>query len=532
MSYELYSKEVMKHFKKPMNMGKIKNSDGVGKVGNLTCGDIMYLYIKVKKSKLNNPMKNVLSDIKFETFGCLPSHEKIVTNEGGWENISQIGRGHTVINKDGRETLVTKKYLIPYDGLLLTFTPFVSPFNRFSVTPEHPILCVKRSSLKKIRKNSKCKWLRISADGLTSTLPDYVEAKKIEEGDYLVFAFNRKIKDYKIFTKELMRLLGYYLSKGYFACKGSLVAFAFNKNEKEPIEEVKYLIKKITGKDAKVRIRKNVGEVYVCSRKLCRLLKLLCGSIAKNKSISKDILSLPPEKQWQMISTWLIGDGDSYRRRPKNFPTYKIATSSEPLAIQLQEMLARRGIFSSIRETKVSKNFIDGREIKGSKLFMVTFRLERKHTFVHSNKNYFLVPIKKIEKISYEGTVHNLEVSSNSHSYLVKGFVVHNCVAAIATSSMITKLAKGKTIEEALKITKIQVANALGGLPQVKMHCSILANDALNEAIYDYLTKNKLTIPEELEKRHQQIKKETEFVEEKFKDYVEMEKEILSSKKE
>ena len=49
--YSLYTKKVMKHFKKPHNMGTIKNPDGVGKVGNPLCGDVMWLYIKVKKDK-------------------------------------------------------------------------------------------------------------------------------------------------------------------------------------------------------------------------------------------------------------------------------------------------------------------------------------------------------------------------------------------------------------------------------------------------------------------------------------------------
>ncbi len=109
-------------------------------------------------------------------------------------------------------------------------------------------------------------------------------------------------------------------------------------------------------------------------------------------------------------------------------------------------------------------------------------------------------------------------------------FETFGCIAAIATSSMITKLAKGKTIEEALKITKLDVANSLGGLPKIKLHCSVLASDALVEAIYDYITKNKLPVSEDLGKKHQQIKKETDFVEERFKDQVEMEKKILENK--
>jgi nitrogen fixation NifU-like protein len=70
-------------------------------------------------------------------------------------------------------------------------------------------------------------------------------------------------------------------------------------------------------------------------------------------------------------------------------------------------------------------------------------------------------------------------------------FKTFGCGSAIATSSMITELAKGKTLEEGLKITRGNVADELGGLPPVKMHCSNLAADALHAAIEDYYTKQK-----------------------------------------
>jgi len=68
-------------------------------------------------------------------------------------------------------------------------------------------------------------------------------------------------------------------------------------------------------------------------------------------------------------------------------------------------------------------------------------------------------------------------------------FETLGCASAIATSSMITDLAKGKTIEKAKKISKLDVAEALEGLPPIKMHCSNLATDALREAIKDYESK-------------------------------------------
>jgi len=82
------------------------------------------------------------------------------------------------------------------------------------------------------------------------------------------------------------------------------------------------------------------------------------------------------------------------------------------------------------------------------------------------------------------------------------------CVAALATSSLTTDLAKGKTIPEALKITNQAVVKAAGGLPAVKIHCSVLAVDGLREAIYKYLKKKNRPIPKEVLEAHNRVQKE------------------------
>ena len=69
-------------------------------------------------------------------------------------------------------------------------------------------------------------------------------------------------------------------------------------------------------------------------------------------------------------------------------------------------------------------------------------------------------------------------------------FKTFGCAAAVATSSILTEMAKGKMLNDALKITRDDVANELGGLPAIKLHCSNLAADALREAIKDYRKKN------------------------------------------
>jgi nitrogen fixation NifU-like protein len=105
-------------------------------------------------------------------------------------------------------------------------------------------------------------------------------------------------------------------------------------------------------------------------------------------------------------------------------------------------------------------------------------------------------------------------------------FETFGCVAAIATSSVITDLAKGKTLEEAMKIDRKEIVKSLGGLPPIKIHCSILAAGALSEAIYDYLSKNKREIPKELKEKHKQIEKEKKIISEKYKEWIEIEEEM------
>ena len=73
-------------------------------------------------------------------------------------------------------------------------------------------------------------------------------------------------------------------------------------------------------------------------------------------------------------------------------------------------------------------------------------------------------------------------------------FKTFGCGAAVATSSMATEMIKGKSIQEALKLTNKAVMEALGGLPPVKVHCSLLAEEAVHAALWDYAQKHNITI--------------------------------------
>ena len=83
-------------------------------------------------------------------------------------------------------------------------------------------------------------------------------------------------------------------------------------------------------------------------------------------------------------------------------------------------------------------------------------------------------------------------------------FKTFGCGAAIATSSMATELVKGHTVEEALKLTNAAVVEALEGLPPVKVHCSVLAEEAIKTAIADYYGKIGRPVDFEIEKSHEE----------------------------
>ncbi|MCI9020301.1 MAG: Fe-S cluster assembly scaffold protein NifU [Eubacterium sp.] len=112
--------------------------------------------------------------------------------------------------------------------------------------------------------------------------------------------------------------------------------------------------------------------------------------------------------------------------------------------------------------------------------------------------------VGEIENASGVGTVGNAKCGDIMRIYLdideetkvIKEckFKTFGCGAAVATSSMATELVKGKTIYDALQITNKAVMEALDGLPPVKVHCSLLAEEAIHAALWDYAQKNNLVI--------------------------------------
>lgn len=126
--------------------------------------------------------------------------------------------------------------------------------------------------------------------------------------------------------------------------------------------------------------------------------------------------------------------------------------------------------------------------------------------------------VGEIENASGTGTVGNakcgdimriyLDIDENQIIQDVK-FKTFGCGAAVATSSMAAEMVKGKTVQEAMEVTNKAVMEALDGLPPVKVHCSLLAEEAIHAALWDYAQKNGITI-EGLEKPKSDISEHDE----------------------
>ncbi|MCG2688462.1 iron-sulfur cluster assembly scaffold protein [Candidatus Parcubacteria bacterium] len=154
---------------------------------------------------------------------------------------------------------------------------------------------------------------------------------------------------------------------------------------------------------------------------------------------------------------------------------------------------------------------------------------------------HFLHPknMGKIKNADGVGKVGNLRCGDVMWLYIKVGknksgkeiiknikFETFGCVAALATSSAITELAMGKSLNKALKISRSKIVKNLGGLPPIKIHCSVLAADALAEAIYNYLQKNKREISPDLQKKHEIILKSKEIIEDRYHDWTGLEEKL------
>jgi Fe-S cluster assembly protein SufB len=364
--------------------------------------------------------------------GCLPGGEQVSVGDR-WVNIESLKPGDYVIADNGEKARVRATMVRRYRGEMLTIKP-ISPYNAFRLTPEHPVLVVRRSRVLQRRK-PRNGWLpEVDTEKLFTAQPEYVPAGELNLGDFLVFPKVQAHNYNPRYSPELLKLLGYYLAEGSAFVHKTLnvpvVSFSFGAHEKEVITEVCDLITKITGKDAYVTELKgrHAVNVTVYSQELFDVCTSSCGTGASSKRLSDELMALPPEQIEPLLTAYFVGDGNVCDKG--NSVMYRAATASETLAQQIQELLARKGIYASIHVRPGGDDTINGREIHRKDQYIIVYTADKWWSEIRQTDRYFLVPIKEIERAPYDGFVFNLDVEGPS-SYLVRGFAVHNCTAPI-----------------------------------------------------------------------------------------------------
>ena len=368
--------------------------------------------------------------------GCLPADE-LVSKGHSLKPIQTLRVHEQVVTHEGRQQPITQRFTHEHSGTLLTIVP-QSGASAFRLTPEHPVLAISRKDVAVRR--SRNGWLpEASTAKLLSTEPRYVEAGNLEVGDFIVYVAPSISRDDSMLTDTLLKILGLYLAEGNVSHNKALgidyVVFSFGKSrsERRLASELLGLIHSLGERASMHRSR---GKYYVVgsySKLLIELCRASCGTGASTKVLSEGIMQLPPTRQMILLEYYLKGDGNEYQKKMNQSPMIRASTASRTLAFQLQEMLARSGLYANVNLREGGEDILLGRKIVRGNQYVVEYTPRKKWSAVRRKGNRFYVPIKKIESERFNGTVYNLGVQDDE-TFLVKGFAVHNCSAPVYSS--------------------------------------------------------------------------------------------------
>jgi Fe-S cluster assembly protein SufB len=361
--------------------------------------------------------------------GCLPGDEE-VTYGDELRCVRDVAIGDTVLNSLGEETQVDKIMRRGYSGQLISITPR-SRANRFSVTPEHPVLVIPRAEVRR-GTHPDGRLADLDPIKLEAASPRFVRAGDLQRGDLLCYPINQVERDDPSLSDEFLRLLGYYVAEGCVTQFNDRPAleWSFAAHEPHRAEDVCHLVEKLTGERPSISTDPLKHGLYVVtySKELCFRMEQHGGKYTHGKGLSKAVMDLPAARQRLVLEAYYLGDGGGAARG--KLRGIRALTVSRRLAFQLQEISARNGTFIFIHERKAfTETMSDGRTIRHRDAWVLYHSEGARGRRAIRQGNSFLVPILNIEHPHHDGYVYNFETASDPHSYLVKGFAVHNCTA-------------------------------------------------------------------------------------------------------
>jgi len=451
--------------------------------------------------------------------------------------------GEKVLSHNGEFHSIKKIFRPKYDSALVKI---YNPWGALTATKDHLIYAIQVPRTKsfylqtKYKKRIQPTWVH-AGDLKRGDMVLYPIPKIIKHLSEIVLpTFPKRKFDFKSrdlpkhlpINDEVLELFGYFVAEGHTRASGGELGFTFNIKEKVYVENVRKLIKKYFGLESSVRERhaNNRIDIIVYNIYLTQLFRSLFGDSAKSKKIPGFILFLEPEIQRGFIRG--VWRGDGYFSGKRSQPRAGFASISETLLHQLKWLLIRQYIIPSIyqenaktvkgvrhqKSYRVHVGDMASLERLASILDLSFFRNKNKRHAeeVWHDGDYIYLPVRGTENTLFSGRLLNFEVS-DTHTYTTDAFLVHNCgdmmemwmkvegetikelkwktfgcASAIAATSMYSVMLTengGMTLAEALKVRPQDVMKRLGGLPNRKIHCSVLADKAFQKTANDYFRK-------------------------------------------
>ncbi|TMI07134.1 DEAD/DEAH box helicase [Candidatus Bathyarchaeota archaeon] len=392
---------------------------------------------------------------------CLPAGEEIFGNPAPVA-IEKLSSGDRVLTHGNVFEDVVAPTSRWYDGILVKVTPWLQLPMR--MTPEHKVLRVIRTRRSSHTRSTTRHWWTYSKS-------EWAAAKNLQVGDLVLFPRIKEEHDlqyldlseqgalsnqYGVVGKHWSRLkidrleltcqtlevLGLYLAEGYSGTQGQ-VLFALNTKEAELTSMVTDWFKAIGLRPTVIDSERHRRVVGACSKQLAKTLRALCGRRANEKRIPHQLMYLPNSLLTAVVRGMWQGDGNITRSKAR---TARYATVSGVLAKQLFAVLVKLGYMPAISISKKAgitskyglaithKHALYTVSVSGKQLtrFLVDvlkvksdmFGGNREFNRGYLDSNFYYMPIRKVEREPYKGTVHNLEVKG--HSSYVGSFVVHN----------------------------------------------------------------------------------------------------------
>jgi len=461
-----YSKQVLDHYENPRNVGSLDKEDpqvGTGMVGAPACGDVMKLQIKVENG--------VITDAKFKTYGCFVSNTPVNT-PAHIKKISELAVGDQVLSWDGVEVrpnrikeIITRS--VPIEELLVV--TFQRETSRNGINPgTFQLICTSEHVF----------WNANNKPILAKDLVAGQELYEITEHELRKLTNNRYRDDIK--QKNAARMREFNKSFDHnvlpqnqpgYVCKDlKLKKHRSSRASKKMWQNPEYvkkwkqgmsnidrtLVTKLEEKYIKLFEDNNVAAKYSAGKIWLQ---------TANGPASPDFI-VPGKKKCIEVYT-------------KKMPKFMQDRSDESDYIENRSTQLKTAgydtLFLAVEEFDQSLEQVQNFIHNGMKVLSV-------NTITHKNQ------LRGCARIGNNVTVYDLKLEEGSHVYFTNRVGSHNCGSAIASSSLVTEMLKGKTVEQAQAIKNMDIVEELA-LPPVKIHCSVLAEDAIKSAIADYRKK-------------------------------------------